>query len=316
MGNRFFSYALVIRDRKSYLDVLSSDEFKKERQTADIIRLLHSIEKGLCIENPRLGFGVAKLNKLFALCTSYADEFGNEEFCLKMARDAIAEYIEFHKVKGYQSDDFTKICELFAMFPCKHMNESEKFGGTLRIKNDCKLSIYQLEDFFVNRHSIRDFSDEDVSDEEIMRAIRIAQYAPSACNRQAVRAYVLPSNRICEFYKNDLSGIGGFAENANKFILITGKISAYDKGEYNQHIVSASIFATYLVEALFAQKIGACMVQRPLYYSTHWGNIAETIGVPKDERLVLMIAVGKMKDECIVPMSKRFPVENIVKFLK
>ncbi len=315
MANKLSLYALALRDRKRMLDVLHSDEFKKERQKAAIIRLVHSIEKGLCIENPRLGVSVAKLNDLFERCTCYANAFGTNEFCLKMARDAIKAYIDFHKQKGYQSEEFTKICDGYSSFPCKG-NEEEVFGGVLHVKSECVVSIDQLERFFSMRHSIRDFTDEEVTEEEIARAIHAAQYAPSACNRQAVRAYVVPSSKICECYKNDLSGIGGFAENADKFIIITGKLSAYDAGEYNQYIVSASIFATYLIEALFAQKIGACMVQRPLYYSTKWKNIAKEIGVPEDERQILMIAIGKMKDEYLAPVSKRFPIDHIVKFIK
>lgn len=316
MLNMLASYALVVRDRMRTLNVLKSKAFVKERQMAAIIRLVHSIEKGLCIENPRLGFGVVKLNKLFRLCTAYANEFGNDEFCLKMARDAIKEYIEFHNQKAYRSEDFAKICEAYAVFPCKETTEGEIFGGVLHVKHECTVTMEQLERFFSERHSIRDFTGEEVTEDEIARAIRAAQYAPSACNRQAVRAYVLPSAKICEYYKNDLSGIGGFAEGADKFILITGKLSAYDKGEYNQHIVSASIFATYLVEALFAQKIGSCMVQRPLYYSTQWANLANKIGIPEDERLVLMIAVGKIKSEYMAPVSKRFPVDHVLRFVK
>ena len=112
-----------------------------------------------------------------------------------------------------------------------------------------------------------------------------------------------------------MTGIGGFAQSANKFILITGKLSAYDTGESNQHIVSAGIFAAYLIEALFSQNIGSCMVQRPLYFSKQWENIAQKIGVPEDERLVLMIAIGHMKDEYVVPVSKRFPTDYILKFI-
>lgn len=315
MANKLSTYALAIRERKRTLEVLRSEDFKKARQTAQIIRLVHSIEKGLCIEKPRLGFGVVKLNKLFALCSSYANEFACEDFCLKMARDAIKEYIDFHKAMKYESEEFLGICKAYSDFPCKENNESEPYGGVIHVKHECDINFEQLEKFFSNRHSIRDFSDEPVTKEEILRAIHAAQYAPSACNRQAVRAYVLSSSKLCSIYKEDLSGIGGFAENANKFILITGKLSAYDIGEYNQHIVSASIFATYLIEALFAQKIGSCMVQRPLYYSTQWKNIAEEIGIPMDERLVLMIAVGKIKDEYTAPLSKRFPTDSIVNFI-
>lgn len=316
MLNKLSTYALVVRDRKRTLDVLSADKFKKNRQTADIIRLTHAIEKGLCLEEPRLGFGAAKLNKLFSLCREYANAFGCDEFCLKMARDAVKAYIAFHKEKEYQSEAFAQICAEYDAFPCKDTGEQEVYGGTLHIQNKCELSIEQLETFFADRHSIRDFVRKEVDDEIIMRAVRAAQYAPSACNRQAVRAYVLSSKQLCQLYGSNLEGVGGFAENADKFILITGQLSAYNQGEYNQHIVSASIFATYLMQALFAQNIGTCIVQRPLYYFKQWDQIAKAIGAPEDERLVFMIAVGHMKEEYTVPVSKRFPPEQVVKFIK
>ena len=314
-------YIYALKDRRKTMAVLNSPAFKKERQFADIIRRVHSIEKGLCIENPRMGFGIAKLNSLFELCKSHASEFGNDDYCLKMARDAIGAYIEFHNERGYTSDDFKKICEAYADFPCKKDTEDETvYGGALDIKHSCRISIDELEKFFSDRHSIRCFTDEEVTETEITRAVRAAQYAPSACNRQGVRSYVLSSAKLCElykkYYKNDLSGIGGFAENTDKFILITGKLSAYSSSEAYQHIVSASIFSTYLIEALFSMGIGSCMVQRPLYHSPQWDDVAKEIGIPEDERLVLMIAVGKVKDEYKVPVSKRLPTEQILSFIK
>ena len=95
MLRKLSSYALAVRDRRRTLKALASDEFKESRKTADIIRLVHAIEKGLCIENPRLGFGISKINKLINLCHEFAESFGNDKFPLKMARDAIMEYIDF-----------------------------------------------------------------------------------------------------------------------------------------------------------------------------------------------------------------------------
>ena len=262
MLNDLSSYALLVRDRKRTIDILRTANFEKERKTATIIRLVHAIEKGLCLEKPRLGFGIAKLNNLFSLCHEYAEAFGCDQFCLKMARDAIKAYIAFHKEKGFQSELFTQVCDNYEAFPCEETGEQEIFGGAVHIKNKCELSIEQIETFFADRHSIRDFAQEEVADDAILRAVRAAQYAPSACNRQAVRAYVLPSEKLHRLYGGNMEGIGGFAENANKFILITGQLSAYTPGEHNQYIVSASIFATYLMQALFAQNIGTCIVQR------------------------------------------------------
>lgn len=291
---------------------ISKDETcAKERDQANIIRLVHSVEKGLCLERPRLGFGAQKIKELMALCHAYADRFGKDAFCLKMARDALKQYVAYHQEKNYNGAIMAFLEQELKLF----LDEPTDvvYGGTLKMVKQENLSFKTLEDFFASRHSVRDYQQRDVPDEEIMEAIRAAQWAPSACNRQAVRAYVLTSEKLCHLYDGNLSGIGGFAENANKFILITGKLSAYSMGEYNQHIVSAGIFSSYLLLALHSKGIGACMVQRSLHCSKQWKKIAKSCGIPKDELLVLMISVGYLKDEYSVPVSKRFPTENIAK---
>lgn len=294
--------------------VLKDKEFVEEREKANIIRLIHSLEKGLCLENPRLGFGVQKINALFQYCNEYASTYGNKSLCLKMAHDVIEEYIQFHKMRKYDHPDFQAICEKFKAFPVG--SSEEKCGGTLEYEANSPIGYKELDHFFASRHSIRDFESGDITDDTLIKAIKAAQRAPSACNRQAVRVHIMPSEKICRLYNDKLDGIGGFAEDANKFILITGKVSAYQFGEYNQYIVSASIFATYLILALQTMQIGACMVQRPLQRSAQWEAIQKACSIPNDEQLVLMLAVGKMKPKCKVPVSKRFPVEDIVTFYK
>ena len=44
-----------------------------------------------------------------------------------------------------------------------------------------------VENLFNTRHSIRQFGEDKVKIEDIKKAIELAQRAPSACNRQAVR---------------------------------------------------------------------------------------------------------------------------------
>ncbi len=294
--------------------ILKAEKFAEERKKADIIRLVHSIEKGLCLENPHLGFGVQKINTLLDYCDEYIAAFGKESICLMMVQDALEEYIEFHKDKNFDHPDFIAICKRFDVF--SNTSTEEKYGGTLLIKTNSSISFDELEYFFSTRHSIRDFQPTDVPKESLLKAIKAAQLAPSACNRQAVRTHIMSSKKLCALYGNKMDGIGGFAENANKFILITGKVSAYQAGEYNQHIVSASIFATYLVLSLQALQIGSCIIQRPLYYSKQWETIVRTCNIPEDEQLVLMIAIGNMKPSYRVPVSKRFSVEEITTFYR
>ena len=115
--------------------------------------------------------------------------------------------------------------------------------------------------------------------------------------------------------KTALQGIGGFADDVDGFLLVTGRKSAYAPGERNQYLVSTSIFAGYLSLALHAYSIAACVVQRSVSPNSLWENFKTINGIPKDEQIVLMFAIGSYKEESKVPISKRFPVDSIYREL-
>jgi nitroreductase len=290
-------------------------EFEKERQKAVVIRLVHSIEKGLCLETPRLGFGISKLNKLYEACSSFLKKYGPEEYCLQMAVAAVDEYLSFHEEKKLSNEDIESLKIIFSELKGQLVPGPEKAGGILYVSTDRNESV-QFSEILKRRHSIREFEKTPVSERDIVEAVKAAQFCPSACNRQAYRAYVIPAQKLVALYHNKLSGIGGFAESADKFILITGKISAYSFSEYNQYIVSASIFASYLTLTLLDKKIGSCIVQRPLRLSKQVQEIMDYCSIPADEQIVLMMAIGNLKQEFKVPISGRYPVNDIVKFVK
>lgn len=295
--------------------ISQSKSYSRERQKSRIIRLVHSIEKGMCLEEPRLGFGIAKLNKLFNECESFEEKYGTEDFCLQMVYGAVRDYLSFHESHEYSNADITQISERFNKLQSHISPISLKVGGYQHVyaKNNEVSSFSKL---LLNRHSIRDFEAEHVVDADIKAAISAAQMCPSACNRQAYRAYVIPSSKLLELYNNNLSGIGGFAGSADKFILITGKISYYDFSEYNQFIVSSSIFASYLSLTLLDKNIGSCIVQRPLRCSKQNKKIMHYCHIPDDEQIVVMLAIGYLKKEYNAPISGRFPVDEIVKFIE
>jgi nitroreductase len=302
------------RDWKYTTTVLSSDKYSEERIKAEIIRLVHSVEKGLCIDNPGLGFGAQKIENLFTLCKEYLNLNPSIKYCLYMACDALMEYVIFHKNVGYSSEVFDKICTELEKMKLAVGEHSGVCGGTEHvIRTAASINPEVVEKLFSTRHSIRDFSGEHISDEEISAAVRLTQRVPSACNRQAVRVYSVASDTLRAKYSNGLEGIGGFAEDTDRFLLITGKMSAYRIEEKNQYIVSASMFASYLTLALLSYGIGSCIIQRPLGHSNQWNTIRSELGIPGDEQLVVMIALGKLKDQYHVPVSGRFPVDEVLK---
>lgn len=295
--------------------ISKAPEFEKERQKSRIIRLIHSIEKGMCLDEPRLGFGITKLNKLLSEAKVYEKNYGSDEFCLKMTVDVISDYLRFHEEKQYTNADIEAINISYSDLKAIVSPSDRKAGGFQHIA--VLPNTYEgISKLLLNRHSVREFRKDPVREDDIVDAVRAAQYGPSACNRQGYRAYVIPSKKLTDLYNGNLTGIGGFADSADRFILITGKISSYDFSEYNQYIVSASIFASYLSLALLEKNIGSCIVQRPLRDSKQNHLIMNYCNIPKDEQIVLMMAIGNLKSEFNAPVSGRFPVEEILTFVQ
>lgn len=281
----------------------------------ELIRNTHSIEKGLCISTPRLGFGHKKQEVMIQQISQLKDSTKPLHQCaVYMALDAMKEYLEFHEAQSYSDEFIEKMRQ--EVDSHSSLMSKEKIGGTLLLKKADldKINTEAGEYFIQTRHSIRDFSDEDVSDARLEKALLLAQKAPSACNRQGVRAYIICGDQLKDLAKR-LPDIGGFAEAAKRVIVITGKINAYRTDEINQYIVSASMYAAYLTLTLHLYGMGACVVQRPVVWTKTWDELRRKWGIDGDEQIVCMLTVGNLKDSCKVPLSNRLG-EDIYKFIR
>ena len=293
---------------------MKTESAKYNFAAAELIRNTHSIEKGLCIESPRLGFGHNKQLEMLDLITtlSQMESTYYKEVC-GMAMCALQEYIDYHEGKGYSDD----VCDKIKEYLIKHCDlmPKEKLGGTVNLnRSEVQFNISEIEHFFVTRHSIRDFNEKEVDVNVLNKALKLAQKAPSACNRQGVRVYVIDNAKHLKF-ANSLAGIGGFAKSVNKFVIITGKFSSYRMDETNQYIVSASMYAAYLSLTLHLYGLGACVVQRPVVWSKDWDTVRRDFHIDMDEQIVCMLAVGNLKEHTLVPLSHRLEEDEMIHYI-
>ena len=87
-----------------------SNNYRQSQLLAEIVRNVHSIEKGLCIENPRLGFGVKKIRVMFNLVDEYlAKEFDKTRPELQMVLSSLNDYVVFHEEKSFHSKEIDNI---------------------------------------------------------------------------------------------------------------------------------------------------------------------------------------------------------------
>lgn len=302
------------RTLNNEIKISENREFENNRIASELMRNTHSMEKGMSIANPRLGYGhkiQLEMMRRITELQKYSDSVYYREV-IHMSLDSLNSYIEYHDARGFTDE----VIEQIRCFLKKYDYKNDgSFGGSISLKKEeLVFDTNEIENFFNSRHSVREFDDSDVLDEDIFKALKLAQRAPSACNRQGVRAYVLSKERSRELARS-LDGIGGFAESVNRFVLITGKISSYRADESRQFIVSSSIYAAYLSLTLHLYGMGACIVQRPLIWNKEWNTLRDKFRIEEDEQLVLLLAVGNLKEESRVPVSHRVDSDAMFKFI-
>lgn len=298
-------------------DILKRPNYENERIEGEILRNVHSLEKGLSIENIRLGFGIAKIKEASLYIDKYIKNGGNyNSEPIKMFVCALHSYLKFHEGKLY-NDDIKYISNIYNNLISKVPSQDFSLGGYKIITKNIlsENEIKTIDKLINNRHSIREFNHTPVEERLLKEAILLAMKCPTACNRQGYRCYIVEKDK---FYLLDkwMDGIGGFSNDVDKFIIITGKISMYRKEEELQWIVTAIVFASYLTITLEAYGIGCCFVQRPIVPNKEWKNVAKKLHISDDEQVACMLAIGNLKEQYKVPISNRLSYDEMVTIIQ
>lgn len=292
----------------------TNSNYEEDRLKATVVRLTHAIEKGLCVSSPRLGYGRDKIKVIISSIEALKkinDKY-TDDTTFFMAYDALSEYVEWHNKQSYHDTTVDMVEEWLE----KNKNDrhpAQKFGGTVRFVRK-EVDVKSVENLFDNRHSSRAFLEKEIDKADLEKAIRLANRYPSACNRQAVRVYIVNhSRRDC--IKHWFGEKQGFWDDVKDFIMVCAKMSAYVPEEYQQYEVSAGIYTGYLTLALQTYGIGSCVIQREVISTKGWRDFAKGLGIPGDEQLICLLACGYQDETYAVPMSHRYDVDEMAMFI-
>lgn len=278
----------------------------------DILLLAHSLEKGMGIENPRQGFGVKKAGQLVEILSAYSLNGGKDsDFEFIEGISVLRKYLEYSSNTG---TDVERIAEqVQALFDaCSNVKAGIEWINMpqLYANMDQKAAEY----FMKSRHSIRSFKKEQVDEWDIREALKLAQRAPSACNRQPSKVYWTTDCETVRKMNHLIPGNKGFEEAIPNWAIITTERSFFNRSEYFQWYVNGGIFAAYFTEGLHANKIGSCIFQIPI----EWENaplIRKLAKVPDSEAIIAAVGFGYANDNTkILSAARRTTDEIMVKF--
>lgn len=280
---------------------------------ANIIKSYHRIEKGLALREPRPGFGADAIAHLRRDLNLYFSMYGPDR-TTTAALNTLQEYLAFNRDHGVRLPELDADLRRFGQQQagCPHHE-----GGTREITREQILDAAQIdaEAFFRSRHSIRQFSGQPVDMALIERAADLARYAPSVCNRQAGRVYVVADKARQQALLALQNGNRGFGDQADKILIITSSLDCFlTVGERYQPWIDGGLFAMALLYALHAQGLGTCCLNWSVEPAedTQFKAIA---GLPSNQRIMFLVAVGHIPPVLRIAQSPRRPPREILRVI-
>jgi nitroreductase len=304
---KFSSYAISI----FYLQ--SNGRVQTSYQLLALIQAdAHKIEKALAITNPRPGFGVAVVKRLIANVLEYYQRFTFNSR-LEIAYAVLQKYEEFNSLHNSLDQELEDSINNLEKEIIELKNLKTQAAGVIEFTKQEYLdkTKIDLEEFFMNRYSMRQFSDQKVDLKDLQKAIYLASKTPSVCNRQCYHAFVANGKEKASSVLTYQLGNRGFGDQVDSVITVTADLSCFfSSSERNQAWIDGGLYAMSLIYALHSLGIASC----PLNWSVNPKRdlaLKDASGIPHSHSIIMMIACGHIKDEFTVAKSKRKPMEEL-----
>ncbi|KAF5052224.1 Nitroreductase family protein [anaerobic digester metagenome] len=273
-----------------------------------MLLIVHSIEKGMTMA--ARPFGEVKIGELRRLVSEYSEKkYSLETTAYQLSVSIIIKWVEFHEQRMWNSDFvqdtrkwFDQVCiDKIVETGIKVLSKKE----LLAPKN------FNYGEFAYSRRAVRNFSETQLNDQDVLDSVKIALLAPTACNRQMVRIYRIVDEKKRNYMLNHIIGISGFTnDTVSIFVIAYDMASLNYYGERNQGYFNAGLIGMTFSNALHSKGIGSCFLQ--------WSNtlhettaVKQKLGIPDDVNIASILAAGYYSDESTIPLSTRKMPEEI-----
>lgn len=295
--------------------VFKNDTFKKIE--CQIILDYHSIEKGLLYKNPKPRFAQQRIINLHNNLKKEVVINNVKLSQIKVGYQVMCKYFELNQNLSVDISDY--FTEQDYKFYKKVLLDSYSadFKGTIAYSRDefYKYNNEKFENFSSSRKSIRSFTGEKIDISIIKKVIQLASNAPSVCNRQSSKVYLVENEKIIDEVLKIQGGFTGYTKNVKQLlILTTDRNYFYSIGERNQMYIDGGIFLMNLLYSLHYHKIANC--------PANWGKLIQEekllnkyIKVPESEKIICMIPIGEAEENFRVTLSQRRGINEILQII-
>ena len=312
-GKKKFTYLerQFLYDKNFFMlnKMYASKDNKGNGNGYNIIFNTHSLEKGLSHFKLR-PFGKEKIKIIIDLLKKQLN-VGNYErlFSFINGINSLREYKKvYEEHKWTDNQEYKEVSE----FLVKYEKIIEQKTGAYVITKEELKNDYNIDynKFIKSRHSTRNYKNMALQIEDIKKAVNMAKYTASACNRQYIKVHYYPKGKMRQNVIDYSVGKGGFyLEGVNTFIItfdVNGLIGA---GERNQGYFNAGLFSTNLVNAFHSLGIGTCFIQFCNSVKEE-EKLKKLNKIPSNERIAVILYAGYYDDKSIFCVSPRKDFEE------
>lgn len=284
------------------------------KELSYITWLYHVIEKGLSMPNMKPGFGKEKILELINQILSYVERYSLNDKAIVAAISTVFEYYRIHEESNLEID--AEVKQKIILLRNQFNDIPPLYQKSLNRNDILNNRNMDFSRFSFGRHSIRNFDQKiNVSKSTILDAIEIAKNAPSACNRQPSRVYVVSNKQTINDCLALQNGNRGFGYLSNKLLVITGDLrTVLGPEELFDLNTNVGIFIMNLVYSLYYYSIGTCILN---WYATpkQDKSLRKILNIPPYENIVALIACGYIEEELKIAESPRLESKDICHFV-
>jgi nitroreductase len=285
-------------------------EDPQKRLFYKIVINAHAIEKGLSLDNPRPLFGQKKIAELMSLVRGYDPEpYG--VFPLEMVAGALRDYLTLHAVIEIDSEFLSQVKEWQNYIHSKSVEHAT--GGARLILSDNASPDLTHAEFLSSRFSCRAYQPKQISPDLVKDIVKLAQSAPSQCNRQSSRIHCYQDKDQIVNLLTLQGGSSGFVESVPNLFVLTSELTAWGgAGQRNQSYVDGALFSMVLMYACQAFGIATCPLNLAITNKKE-KVIQKAANIHGRERVIMMMAFGyPVQRNLKAAASPRLPTNDIL----
>ncbi len=307
IGKKILIYKAFKNDAYDFSRFFVEEANRRNDYRYSIMLLVHSLEKGMCMPNPR-PFGFEKVHELIS-CLDKTNNHSSFEY--RLAISILFSWIRFFDEHGWTYDDTYVFVKKYLI----ERNNSDLLSGYKEYKGSSIDKSEKYYDVISTRHSVRDFKSDTLKDDDVDFAVKCFIETPTACNRQMCGLIYVDNPEVKRLLDNRIIGLPGFNEANIHYFVITYDLAAFAySGERQQGLFNAGLCTTNFINALHSKGIGSCCLQ--------WSNktsedkeVRKALGLQSGERIGIIVGCGYYKENNLIPCSTRKSKEDIYRVI-